>query len=496
MQPATSALRRHLAQVSLGLSACSALAPAASTAADAAPPAASVPAARCGPGSRPETGLQGQVPAADRISGRSRQGYACNLELAGQFQGEGASLVSAVAGHCAYIPTAYSGGKKKQLQGVQVLDVSDPRRPQRIGSLNTRAFQLGTWETMKTNPAGTILAGAGAGLLVGSNKLDLYDVTDCTRPRLLNKDASGQDSLPVDNLAHEAEWSPDGKTYWIASNAGGVLSAIDVSDPARPKNLYYGGSSVFVNHGMSFNADGTRMYMASMFPAGLLVLDVSDIQLRKPGTPRVRQLARIKWDDGSITQQSTSLTYKGRPYVVVVDESGNNGTTGAIRFIDVSDDSKPVVVSIIRLEIQQKEHLEKRRQDLAGDSIFSYDAHYCSVDRKDDPTALACGYFNSGIRVFDIADPLKPAEVAYFNPPAQTGRNAQLPGSDHAALPALGSLGGVPQVSTSWGIKLADLSADWCPSPPRFVNGQLWVSCQDNGFMVLEFTNGAYPVRR
>ncbi|TAK75831.1 MAG: hypothetical protein EPO12_17900 [Aquabacterium sp.] len=488
-----AALRRILAHAGIGLMACCAMTGAAH-AADAA--VASVPPAQCGAGSRPETALQGQVPAADRISGRSRLGYSCNLSLTGQYQGEGASLVSAVAGRCAYVPTAYGGIRKKQFQGVQVIDVSDPARPQRVASLDTRAFHVGTWESLKTSPAGNLLAGAGVGILYGTNKLDLYDVSDCTRPRLLNKDAGGTDSLPVDNLAHEAEWSPDGRTYWIASNAAGLLSAIDVSDPAKPRNIYYGGSSIFLNHGMSFNADGTRMYLASMFPAGLVVLDVSDIQLRRGGTPRVRQLARLKWDDGSISQQATSVSYRGRPYVIVADESGSNGTNGAVRIIDVSDERNPKVVSVIRLEIQQKQHLEARRQDLAGDGLFSYDAHYCSVDGRNDPTALACGYFNSGIRVFDIVDPLKPREIAYFNPPAQTGRNARLPASDHAGMPALGTLDGVPQATDSSGLKLADLSADWCPSPPRFVNGQLWVSCQDNGFMVLDFTNGVYPIRR
>jgi hypothetical protein len=45
---------------------------------------APVPTAQCGPGSAPETGVQGQVPAADRISGRSQQGYRCKMELMGQ----------------------------------------------------------------------------------------------------------------------------------------------------------------------------------------------------------------------------------------------------------------------------------------------------------------------------------------------------------------------------------------------------------------------------
>lgn len=77
-----------------------------------------------------------------------------------------------------------------------------------------------------------------------------------------------------------------------------------------------------------------------------------------------------------------------------------------------------------------------------------------------------------------IREPGAPREIAYYNPPAQVGRNAELTGSEHASNPALSGA----------------LTADWCSSPPRFVGNQLWVTCQDNGFMALRFTNRSYPL--
>jgi hypothetical protein len=456
--------------------------------------------ARCGLGSRPETGLQGQVPLSDRLSGRSMQGYRCNLELVGQYQGEGSAVVSTSAGQCAFMATSYGAADRKKSPGVQVIDVSNPAKPTLAGALDSRAFHVGTWESLKTNPAGTMIAGAGVGTLVGAGKLDLYDVTDCTHPKLLNVSASTGDSQPVTNLAHEGEWSPDGKTYWTSATALGSLSAIDVSNPAQPKNLYFGGSTIFINHGMSFNADGTRMYLASIFPAGIAILDVSEIQNRKASSRRVRQLSRLTWDDGSVTQRALPVTIKGKPYLIAIDEIGGGGLAGGVHFIDISDELNPAVVSHIRLAIQLKENASAASADVQGNGIFGYATHYCSVDRAQEPTALACGYFQSGVRVFDIRDPLKAREIAYFNPPAQTGKNALLPGSDHAVSPALSSIKegtvvdpAMLQALSASGAS-AKLTADWCSSPPQFVNNQLWVTCNDNGFMVLKFTNGAFPL--
>jgi hypothetical protein len=72
------------------------------------------------------------------------------------------------------------------------------------------------------------------------------------------------------------------------------------------------------------------------------------------------------------------------------------------------------------LETHDPANCSKVLPDLAGLSTFTYGSHYCSVDNRHNATTLACGYFNSGIRVFDIRDPLRPKEIAYFNPPGAT----------------------------------------------------------------------------
>src|SRR5258708_3537358 len=48
-----------------------------------------VPKAVCGPNDHPESGLQGQVPAAMRAAGF--KGFNCNLELIGHSRGNGAN---------------------------------------------------------------------------------------------------------------------------------------------------------------------------------------------------------------------------------------------------------------------------------------------------------------------------------------------------------------------------------------------------------------------
>lgn len=479
--------------------------------------------ADCGPGSAPETGLQGQVPIADRQSGRNLLGYRCNLELVGQYQGVGASIVNPAFETCAYLST--SGLLMDPLQllephpGVHVVDVNDPTQPKLATNLTAPSMAIGTWESLKVNEARKLLGGVAVGPLVGGAFFDIYDISDCANPVHLNGIGGTSLSFPSNLLGHEGNWAPDGMTYWATGLAGGSITAIDTTDPASPRIIYTGLKGLPANHGAEFSEDGNTLYLATCFPGGVTILDVSDVQSRKP-VPQVRQLGSVSWNLTSCGQHALPVSWQGKPHLIVPDEFNSEG----IHIVDIADPTDPKIVKQIQLEIQFNENADLRRVDVAGNGAFGYESHYCSVDRQTDPTALACGYFQSGIRVFDIVDPQRVREIAYYNPPAQTGKGLQLQHSLHAwvggLLPTisdLNSAGPDPLAETAMrdlasvvnyvaalpgllddldtGPVSGNLSADWCSSPPQFVDGKIWVSCMDNGFMVLEFTNSVYPIR-
>lgn len=115
--------------------------------------------------------MQGQVPLADRRSGRSQQPYSCNLGLVGQLQGQGAGIVSAAYGNCVYVGSNIPTRLDRPGPGVQVVDVSDPARPRHTGTLIEPPMQAGTWESLKVDPGRGLLAGTGVGLLTGIRRI-------------------------------------------------------------------------------------------------------------------------------------------------------------------------------------------------------------------------------------------------------------------------------------------------------------------------------------
>lgn len=461
----------------------------------------SVPRADCGPGAMPEPGLQGDVPAADRDSGRSTQGYRCNMSMVGQFAGRGAGITSTSFEHCAYMGSFFPGNLLGEGRGVQVLDVSDPANPRPTATLTEPAMLAGTWESLKVNAERKLLGGTGVPIGTGVGYLSVYDISDCAHPRLLNPGPGTNLLMPLPITTHEGGFSPDGRTYWASGVAPGFVSAVDLTDPANPRVVWQGLTGIEA-HGFGISPDGNRMYLSAL--GGFTVLDISAVQRRDPN-PQVHHIGRTFWTDGWATQHSVPVTYGDKDFLFTVDEGGSGG----VKLVDVSDDTRPKVVNKLKLEINLPQHIDANIGSSMGGSAFAYESHYCAADRQHNPTALACGWISSGIRVFDVRDPFAVREIAYFNPPARTGRNLDLWNSPHA----LASIIGVPLMSAPPAVravlegqfnpadaltprtgKLAfgDVSTDWCFSPPEWRGNELYVACSDNGFMVLRLENGVY----
>ncbi|HUS25134.1 MAG TPA: hypothetical protein VM369_09305 [Candidatus Binatia bacterium] len=454
--------------------------------------------ASCGATDKVETGLQGQVPLQDRVSGRSQQGYNCNLEIVGQWQGDGASWQTAWYEDCAYYGTR--GDTTRPDYGVVVVDASQKSNPRPAGYLQTTPM-VDPWESLKVHEQRKLL-GAVDGLGgSGGPDFDVYDISgDCRQPKLLFTGPMG------DVGGHEGNWAQTGMTYWGASTS--TYRAFDTTDPAHPVFMLNWAPPSNSNHGLSTNEDGSRLYAVSLGLAagapgnpagssnGLVIADVSDIEHRKPGG-EVKLVSEMYWTDGSETAQHTIPVHiGGKPYIVFVDEAGVsgkacNGTQSPFAFariIDIADEKNPKLAGKLMLDTHYPQNCPVVMADYSnGQFLFGYDSHYCGVDDPQETTAVACGYFNSGIRVFDVRDPYYPREIAYFNPPAQFGKAAQLQGSQHAT-------------GNGTADNDAALTADWCSAQVRFRKtadggGELWTTCQDNGFMILKFTNGVWPFR-
>jgi hypothetical protein len=491
--------------------------------------------AQCAAGDHPEVALQGQVPAAMRANGFD--GFNCNLAVAGQYVGTGGGITFASIqddhGHfCAYYSTGFAGG----VGGSNVIDVSDPAKPLLTATLKSTAM-LNPWESMRVNanrqllialspaPGGPSVPGMPVPTSAKADSvgvLDVYDLAaDCRSPKLLAsmQVGTGKDGgilAPKSIQGHDSNFSLDGQTLYSGDPAGKTYSAIDLKDPSRPRMIsqvdvsqwplngsMFNGSA----HGMSLSDNGKRGYFVSVgmpkvaeladpnanSSEGFYVVDTSDIQARKPN-PQFKPISYLTFKNGSTAQHTLAIKIRGKPYVVFVDEAGSGGFAGLGggtaqdacnaglspfplgRIVDISDEAKPRLVSYLALETHVPANCSKVMPDLVGQGGFTYGSHICSVDNRDNATALACGYAQSGIRVFDIRDPATPKEIAYYNP-KPPGEVKSSP--DTGAAPARQS------------------KVDLCAAPAGFdfKRKLLTTACSSSGALILKFENGVWPMK-
>jgi hypothetical protein len=427
------------------------------------PPLTATPRAQCGPGGRLEPDEQGRVPANS-----ATQGLYCNATLVSH-QGDSGGFKTwryeDIHNHvCAFYDTALlfpvnAFKLDTSSIGVAVVDMTDPTHPVQTDLLQ-RAPMLSPHETLVLNAKRGLLAAALGNPDTHPGDVAIYDVhTDCRHPTL---DFEGV----ISRLGHEAGFAPDGKTLYVAGTGMKSVTAIDVSDPRHPHDVWQGN---LTSHGLSVSDNGTRVYVADSGNHEMAVLDTSQIQARKPN-PQVREVSRLTWNSVSIPQNAMPFTENGHPYLLEFDEYSAGlqatGGVGAARIIDISDENHPFVVSNMRLQIDQ----QPDRANASGDPgmlspLQGYAAHYCNMPTRVDPKVVACSFIASGLRVFDISNLTHPKEAAYFVAPTK----------------AVFEDGYIP--------------SDYAMSQPSFdvQRHDVWFTDGDSGFYVVHIADHAWP---
>ncbi|HEX8083200.1 MAG TPA: hypothetical protein VF529_02855 [Solirubrobacteraceae bacterium] len=441
--------------------------------------------AQCGPDDRTETGLQGQVPMADRASGRSVEGYNCNLTEVGFMQSSSFANFDTYE-NCAYYSDTI--GATNAEGGTVVVDVSDPRKPVQTAYLTERAA-ANAGESLRVHPErGLLVADRYYLAPVISNfddpdanrSLAIYDISqDCRKPKLL------ADVVMPSAIGHEGCFQTDGMVYYMASTD--TITPIDISDPTKPRQLSE--PQPLGIHGCSTSEDGKRAYLADIGTGKLLIADTTEVQERKENA-QIKVIGELPTPGNDGQQSTIPIFYGGHPYIFDFSEYAELGRSCSTRpdretnfgypmIVDIGDERNPKVVSKIFNEVTLPENCNAVAADSAafptngltkgdifgviGSRVFLYDSHYCSTDRTHDPTIAACASFGSGIRVYDIRNPAAPTEIAYFNPGT----------TDSPA-------GAVANATVARPVIRSDL-------------GQIWFADIAKGFHVVQFREGVWP---
>jgi hypothetical protein len=414
-----------------------------------------------GPGDRPETGLQGAVPFEERQPPLGFQGFWCGARKVGQHAlfDRGSYGDTLQIRHCAYSSMRDPSDLNAPTTGTAVLDVTAASQPEVVQILRTPAM-IRAYSALEIQ--GNIMIGAFKDFGPdGTNPLDVYDVSgDCLQPVHLS-------TFNVASGNHDGWLTPDAKTYYgvpfggqtIQQNPNRIdIHVTDLSDPTQPRHLLNWNrlqlpAEVQARtlatrnfHDASTNDDGTRLYLALYggnnalggFPAdgsgrcanGLLILDSSDVALRRPN-PQLHYVSFLSWCDQQIdpdfgdgsTAASHATEYviheNGKEYIVTTDESGGglSGTANGMcdqrtyaRIIDISDETNPQVVGTFKPDVNKPENCERNLIEQTNGGMV----HYIGFDDRYKMRLVFYAGADQGIRVVDFRDPENPKEIAYY----------------------------------------------------------------------------------
>ncbi|HSP74307.1 MAG TPA: hypothetical protein VLN26_18195 [Gaiellaceae bacterium] len=292
--------------------------------------------------------------------------------------------------------------------GTTVLDVSDPTRPRVVRQWPAPAGS----HTHKVQVADGLLLVNEEQFRGGrpwTGGLVVYDLADPFEPRRVGRLDLGGKGF------HRIVWTGGRYAHASAIPEGfddRIWVTVDLSDPERPVEAGRWWWRGEVPEGKRYAAhhallDGDVAYLGYC-DAGMVVLDVSDMAEPK-------QIGHLGWEPGGDTH--TCLPLPGRKLVVVTDEALANRCEEELKLVRVLDVADPVAPRVVgACPVPEGDFCER------GLRFGPHNLHENREGSYRSERIVFVTYFNAGVRVFDLADPAAPVEIAHWVPETPDGQ--------------------------------------------------------------------------
>lgn len=310
--------------------------------------------------------------------------------------------------------------------GTSVLDVADPTAPRLIeqwpapANSHTHKVQIAdglllvNHERFPYRPTGP-LGPHSAGVAV-------YGLADPAHPLQIGFWASGGKGV------HRIVWEGGRYAHLSVTPEGfrdRIWASIDIADPRSPQSAgrwWMPGQRLdepeFVPPPGHERADRFRVAAHHALTEGdygylgyddanLVVLDLSDMTAP-------REVSRLAWDGGAT---HTALPLHGRGLVVVTDEQQIDGPHAPTRGIHLVDVTEPAAPRYLRALPEPAASFRTLPARFGAHNLHENRAGSYQSDRL-----VFATYFSGGVRVYDLADPDDPREIAHWVPAPPPGR--------------------------------------------------------------------------
>jgi hypothetical protein len=335
--------------------------------------------------------------------------------------------------------------------GFTEVDIADPRRPR---VLSFTPAPPGSWSIHLQVAGDLLLAVNGPDLwrrgahvpgmsapelqqAPGQSGVRVFDVAQPGRPREIGW-------LDIGGSGAHRLWYAGGDTAYVSAAPPGfddtILLVLDVSDPARPREQarwsfpepVAGGRRLSLHHAIEGD---DHLLFGAWRDGGLTVhrLVGRESDRRGRGPDRLRRdggrarrgpateagaaavpqlLAHLMWDgpDGGGPAVHSTVPVPGRHLLAVVEEGveeDGEPQRRRVRLLDIGDPADPVLLS--RLP-------EPGVAPVAGARFGPHNLYEYRPGGWADTTVAFVAHQGAGLRVYDITDPLDPAQTAAFRP--------------------------------------------------------------------------------